>query len=427
MESRDKIEKMDLFTALHSKSARLTSWKDVYDVYVKFIDASNVQEKITVEPKKTTKGVKSKKVEKTDKIDKPEAQDLERTDWYEKCMNDTIKKMLLPTLTKRSGTNLTFEVKKLNETYFKDNIQNYLRMVVMCTLYNVTCDSQQNMYVSHYDHDTDLVTAYPIEALLMASFYGVKIRGILFIKSLNNIVLAKGYSTPIADQNAKRAMIKIVDYEDLFGFPYDDDDDDEYKEYSDDEDTKKTGSRLRRSAKVESVRHADYDDESDDSTDSKKPSYKKTNVSKTKKQQKTIDDLHYYPCCVYRVNISGKIVEKCTDATAEGAHHCFGCGTDFVKKVSRDNVPIHSQMFDFNKFVTNIKQDGENEYVVEFDENQNAPYKHASYSDMGRANVLVNVKESVSKLSWVTSMRIKIVPKNDVYVLNVKHVGIDCF
>lgn len=355
---------MDLVQGLRSKSARYNSWLDIYKDIVSKIDKSHVVKK--------TK-------EKKD-IDIPD----QMIDWYNKCMNNTVREKILPKLKSRQGTKLTFEVVNLKDDFFDQNIEQYIRMIVMATLYNVTCDSKQNMYVSHYDHDTDIITAYPIEELLMASFYGLEIKGILFINKLNQEVLGMVYDDPIADKECQSKMFEDMDYSKLFGIPY----------------------------------SPDHDEPCDSDGKSE---------TKTSKKSKGSKKMSSYPCCRYAVDLSGKVMEVCTEDTSEGSHHCFGCRSDFVKTINLNNVPVHQQMFDFNNFIININKTADSEYSVEFNDRQNPPYKHASYTDMGREEVVTVVTKTISKASWVTNMNVKIEKQPKCVTFIVKHVGIDWF
>lgn len=340
---------MDLLNSMRSKSARMTSWKTIYDEYIHDIDQ------------------------------KPKGKGI---DWYEKCMNLDVMTKILPNLKTREGTNLTFEVSKINDEYFRKNILNYLQMIVMATLYHVTSDSNIKTYVSIFDHDTDLVVKYPIDQLLMASFYGIKINGIVFISTLSELILKNGYEEPIKDPEVcKKIFSKIDDYSDVFGIPIDIDEND----------------------------------------------YSGKKKKNPKKLEKKIGEIPYYPCCRTNIQMTGEIKLKCTDLTLEDAHNCFGdcesesCGED------ENEHNIHSQMFDFNKFMINIKKDSDESYTITFDQNQVPSYKHASYTSMGRTEVITSVKETLMTPTWVTSMKIKISQKNDRHVFKVKHLGVDWF
>lgn len=387
---------MDLVQGLRSKNARYNSWRVIYREIVSKID----------------------KVHDTKK--KKEKKDVDHTeqpvDWYEKCMNKNIRKKLLPTLKTRLGTKLTFEVGDQGDDFFDQNIERYIRMVVMATLYNVTCDSKQSLYVSHYDHDTDIITAYPIEELLMASFYGLEINGILFLNRLSKEVLHTTYDEPVTDVECQAKMFTDMDYSKLFKIPYDPDQADDYDENYDA--SRDTDSDIDNDTEISKSSKSTKSSKSSKSTDDSNDDGKKK-VTKKKMLQ--------YPCCRYAIDLSGRVMEVCTEDTGKGAHHCFGCESDFVKTIKLTDVPVHQQMFDFNNFIISIKKTKDDEYDVEFNDRQNPPYKHASYTDMGRGKVVTHVTETISKASWVTSMKVKIEKQKDSHILVVKHVGIDWF
>ncbi len=349
---------MDLFTSLRSNKAKFDSWKQIYE---------NIVHKL--------------------KYQKDNENANNKTNWYEKCMNKEIKNIILPKLTSRKGTKLIFNVTNINDDIFDEYIERYVRMIIMATLYNVTCDSKEQIYVSNYDHDTDMVTSYPIQELLMAAFYGIEIRGILFINQLSKDVLKTGYSEIIQDSDNIQ-IFNELNYQELFNLPF------------------------------------DGDNDNDNDIECK-------NIKKLNK-----NELYQYPCCKYKMNLKGYSEMKCTTETCEGAHHCFGCGTESMGYKYVNHVSIHQQMFDFNNFIVNMekieKKDDDDEklhstYNVQFDQNQNPPYKHASYSDMGRSEVITSVKKSVSDSYWVTNMNIKIFKMKNSYKFYVTHVGIDWF
>lgn len=410
---------MDIFTALRSRKGKYDSWKNIY---------------VDIVEKMELRGPK------------PDVNSSDRTDWYDHCMNVMVKKKILPILKKRNGINLNYTFQKISEKFVEEHIDNYIRVIVMITLYNLTCDQSQKLYVSNYDHDTDIVVAYPIEELLMAAFYGIEIRGILFIGNLNKIVTTKGYKKPVTDEDAVAKMFVNINYSNLFNMPYDGEIN-AYKEMTRTLEHKAGIYRhldgynryYDRSAEIDKKVAAafasededeDEDADENENEDENEDADEKDKANKAKKtnKPKKVNDLKYHPCCSYMIDITGHIVEKCSQHITEGAHACFGdCGTDYEKK-EKKNIQIHSQMFDFNKFIIKIeKLDDDGCYHIEFDENQNQPYKHASYTDMGRGKVITSVSEKVSKCSYVTGMDIKIIEKENCYEANVKYIGINWF
>lgn len=357
---------MDLFTALKSKKSRFTTWKEIYTEIVSHISPMD---------KKDNKYNETK------------------IDWYEKCMNTNIKKKILPIIKNRDGTNFVYTISLLKEKFVQDHIENYIRMFAMATLYHATCDPSQNMYVSNYDHDTDVVTIYPIEELLMAAFFGIEIRGILFNERLNKEIIAKGYDKEITEEELVKKLFNPVMYSKLFGIPHQDID-------------------------------SEYMDEiiSDNKKSKENGKNKRINEKKTKKKE----ELEYNPCCKYSINVAAHIVETCSEDITEGSHHCFGCGIDYVEKQEK-KIILHSQMFDFNKFILSMEKIKEGKYKITFDVNQNQPYKHASYVSAGRGEVIGKIEETIAGESICNGMTIVISKKKDSYEAKVNYIGIDWF
>jgi hypothetical protein len=251
--------------------------------------------------------------------------------------------------------------------------------------------------VSYYDHDTDTITVYPIDDLMMAAFYGIQMNGILYTGVLNEKVLGSAY------EDVPHQLTSNLNYEEIFGRIHQDNGDDYFPDIS----------------------NIKLDDNSDDKIQNNKQKDKKKIKNK---ENISIYDLKQYPCCYYSVDVKGNVFEVCSEDFTQGAHHCFGCEVDFVKTSNHQNVPIHQQMFDFNNFITNTVKHSDKHYTIKFDKNQNPPYQHASYSDMGRGEVVTQVEENISKQSWVTSMDIKIKKESDEYYeFIVTYIGIDWF
>lgn len=389
---------MDLITALKSKKARNTSWKSIYENIVSKMNLNGPKIKSDHKNNDTT------------------------INWFDHCMNVMVKKKILPTLINSKGTTFNFTFPLLEKKFVETFMENYIRMIVIATLYNITCEQSQKLYVSNYDHDTDIVTAYPIEELLMAAFYGVKMTGILFVGFLNKIITSNNHDETITDQEAINKVFKEIDYSELFGMPH----------------NKKIEAREILEKQV-GRKHGYYEHlHSESCYDSNKMAKITREVDKIYKSDDSkeedngidIDKLVYYPCCVYYKNYTGHVIEECSKLVLKESHPCFGdCGADYVKRENKKNIPIHSQMFDFNKFIIKIEKIDKNKhkYQVEFDENQNQPYKHASYVDMGRGNVIGSVSESFSKATGTTSMKISIAEDAKIYKVIVNYVGIDWF
>lgn len=412
---------MDLQTALKSKKARFGSWKTIYDQIITDLLDHDQPNDVKIKKTKTKKIAKDTKDTKDTKLIRVK-KDTNSTDWYDMCMNDDICEKILPTLLSRKGTTLVFNT-VTDSNFVKKHLDRYLRTIVMMTLYNVTCEGTEPIYVSNYDPDTDTVISYPVQPLMMAAFYGIQIKGILYINRLDENIISENY-----ENSNNELFVREIDYEKLFNIPYDSDeeysdgDEDFIKEINNKTVKDKKNNKKSKHRNIESDKSdkSDKSDESDENEDEDED-------ENSEKYKEEIRKLSQYPSSKYTVNLGCRITKKCTDTTTEGAHHCFGCDSKFIGYERHDNYPMHQQMFDFDKFIINIEENSDGTYTIVFDDNQHQSYKHASYSDLGYGSVISRTFISKPTCSWINSMKIKLSIVKNKYKFTVTHCGIDWF
>ena len=218
---------MDIITALSSKKSRTSSWKTIYDDICRFfiLNENNLIEekdynndnndanvdlnimkksskksaKIKIPPKRKTKDITKSIIKKkiSISINNDDFNENGKIDYYSFCMSDHMKKLIIPNYPKIKGTinKYTIEIDRIKNGFelfdrFRDN---YIRMIMMYTLYTVANSVDSTEHVTFYDHDTDFTISFPKENLLMSAFYGINMTGMLMVGKLNRNILDQCY------------------------------------------------------------------------------------------------------------------------------------------------------------------------------------------------------------------------------------------
>lgn len=385
---------MDTITIFKSKKYRNIFWKDVYDTIGKYY------------------------------FKHPKINDS--TDYHELMMSEKMKKKIIPECPTINGTQSKYKL-VVSDKLFNKFKNNYLQLVMMYTLYTFANSEKSGEYISYYDHDTDLLIKFSLEELLLASFYKVPIKGILFNGFLNKDILEHSYK--VIDEQLINSEWSSINkkytgtfdkkynsfYKKIFGVPH------ETGDFCDliNENTVKISDNDDNSHNTDEYSNDDNSDNTDDnSNDDNK------NTIQNKKENE-LDLTH--ACCNYVYNYNGSIIEMCTDLVNEEAHECFGdCGTNFIRNEQIKNIE-HKQIFDFNKFVIDMHELDKNNMRISFNPEINPEYRHASYESSGRGEVVTNITHMYDHVNYVTSMDINYISHGDYTSVTTKYIGVNYF
>lgn len=149
------------------------------------------------------------------------------------------------------------------------------------------------------------------------------------------------------------------------------------------------------------------------------------NFTEKRKYNKHLMDRVSHPCYFQTFDKTIKRTYYCRNVSKEtsNTHHCFGeCG--HIKE-NKQEIINNNQIFDFNRFIISIKKASDNDYSITFDSGMHGGFRHASFTN-AISCVKTSEKCKYNKLTYVNTIKIKIIPNENNIQIESTYYAIDC-